>query len=438
MAVIDSGIASHSDLSGSYASRVVANVNFVPNEAYAWDLCGHGTHVAGILAGNGNLSTGQDFKQTYYGVARKANLVNLRVLNSSGQGSVSSVVAAVQWAVQNKGAYNIRVMNLSIGHPIGESYTTDPLCQAVESAWRAGIVVVVAAGNEGRLQNTPSSTLNNEGYGTNYGSIQSPGNDPYVITVGAMKNIDAYRAHDRVATYSSRGPSRLDLVLKPDIVAPGNKIVSLAGYNGYLLHNYGATNIVPWYAYRYSEDSTAYSTDYFVLSGTSMATPVVSGAAAMLLEKYPSLSPDTIKARLMLSADKWADPNGNMDPCTYGAGYLNIPAALACTAAPNQSAMSPEPEPGQQRQCLHQHGSGDLGNGHQRHTGNLGRQQRQRSARHLGQNGYLGNKPQHAQCQPSDLGKERLGRPGDLGNQQHDGRPVRACHRWREFHGSPA
>ena len=341
VAVIDSGIVSHSDLSDSSVSRVVANVNFVPNEASAADTCGHGTHVAGILAGNGRRSTGENFKQTFYGVARKANLVNLRVLNSKGQGAVSSVVAAVQWAVGHKAAYNIRVMNLSIGHQVGESYTTDPLYQALESAWKAGIVVVVAAGNGGRVQNTTNSTLSNEGFGINYGSIASPGNDPYVITVGATKNIDSCRAHDRIATYSSRGPSRLDLVLKPDIIAPGNKIVSLTGYQGFLQNSYSSSNIVPWYVYCYNEDSTAYSTDYFVLSGTSMATPVVSGAAAMLLEKYPSLSPDTVKARLMLSADKWAQPDGTMDPCTFGAGYLNIVAALNSSAVPNQPATSP-------------------------------------------------------------------------------------------------
>ena len=149
------------------------------------------------------------------------------MLDGNGQGSVSTVVAGIQWVVSNKAKYNIRVLNLSLGHPVGESYTTDPSCQAVEAAWKAGIVVVCAAGNEGRASATNTAGAANEGWGTAYGSITSPGNDPYVITVGATKSMDGNRADDKIATYSSRGPSRLDLVLKPDLVAPGNHVISL-------------------------------------------------------------------------------------------------------------------------------------------------------------------------------------------------------------------
>jgi serine protease AprX len=152
--------------------------------------------------------------------------VNVRVLDANGGGTVSTVLSGIQWVIQNRSKDNIKVLNLSLGHPVGESYTTDPICQAVEAAWRAGIVVVCAAGNSGRMDAVEDQP-DNEGWGTAYGSIQCPGNDPYVITVGATKSMDGKRADDKIATYSSRGPSRLDLICKPDLVAPGNKVVSL-------------------------------------------------------------------------------------------------------------------------------------------------------------------------------------------------------------------
>jgi serine protease AprX len=250
-------------------------------------------------------------------------------------------VAGLQWVIANKSTYNIRILNLSMGHAVGESYTTDPLCQAVEKAWNAGIVVVCAAGNDGRQSDIalPSNGTDNEGYGTAYGSIASPGNDPYVITVGAMKSIDGNRANDTIATYSSRGPCRLDLTLKPDIVAPGNQVISLRSPLS-TLNLSSPTNQVPLSDYC-SNPPLLGQSSYFKLSGTSMATPVVSGAVALLLEAKPTLSPDTIKARLMLTADKWTDPQGYADPCTYGAGYLNIPKALKCQVVPKRPARSP-------------------------------------------------------------------------------------------------
>ena len=202
-------------------------------------------------------------------------------------------------------------------------------------------MVVCAAGNDGRISTTQTVGTSNEGWGTAYGSIESPGNDPYVITVGATKSVDGVRGHDQIATYSSRGPSRLDLVLKPDIIAPGNRIISLDNPNGTLEKSYGSTNDIPMSYYQNKGKNTA-SKAYFQLSGTSMATPVVVGAVADMLQANPKLSPDTIKARLMLSADKWTDPSGMGDPCTYGAGYLNIQAALGCTYIATQTAISPK------------------------------------------------------------------------------------------------
>ena len=367
VAVVDSGVeCSHWDLldaNGDGHSRVMASKDLVSGYT-DWrlfsDPCGHGSHVAGIIAGNGAASTGPQCIHTYYGIARNANLVSARVLDQNGAGSVSTVIAGIQWVVQNKSQYNIRVLNLSLGHPVGESYKTDPLCQAVEAAYRAGIVVVCAAGNSGRANWSQTGGQPNEGWGTAYGSIQSPANDPYVITVGATKSVDGNRWHDRIATYSSRGPSRLDYVLKPDIIAPGNRVVSLDVDWSTLNAAYADTNLTPYSAYTTATASGAAGTlgasnraaagmsdAYFCLSGTSMAAPVVAGAAALLLQAYPRLTPDTVKARLMASADKWAapdvsgNPNGQADPCTYGAGYLNIPAAIQNDIITGQSALSP-------------------------------------------------------------------------------------------------
>ena len=342
VAVIDSGMTDADDLKDpkSGKSRILASVNFVPHTSSTADQCGHGTHVSGIVAGNGADSTGPKFYRTFYGVARNADLVNVRVLDATGQTKVTTLISALQWVVDHKDRYNIRVVNMSMGHSVGESYKTDPLCQAVEMAWKAGIVVVVAAGNDGRvLPLALKSKSDNEGYGAAYGSIASPGNDPYVITVGAMKSTNGDRRADTVATYSSRGPSRLDFVLKPDIMAPGNKVVSLRKPLSFLELT-SPNNAMPLSGYC-SRPTLLGSSDYYVLSGTSMATPVVAGAAALLLQDEPDLNPDTVKARLMMTADKWEDNGGDGDACTYGAVYLNIKSALACNLKARKPALSP-------------------------------------------------------------------------------------------------
>ena len=172
------------------------------------DDYGHGTHVAGIVAGNGASSKG-----AVHGIAPGVNLLDLRVLDAQGMSSDSVIIAALDRAIKLRSQYNIRVINLSLGRPIYESYRTDPLTQAVEAAWKKGIVVVVAAGNLGR---------------NGYATILSPANSPSVITVGAMKTLDTpSKGDDQIASYSSKGPSWGDLVVKPDIVAPGNQIVGL-------------------------------------------------------------------------------------------------------------------------------------------------------------------------------------------------------------------
>jgi serine protease AprX len=295
VAVIDSGVDSAVDLgSGGLLnlSRVVYNENFVPGKWSASDEYGHGTHVAGLIAGNGASSTGASYFQTFKGVAPSARIINLRVLDENGVGTDSQVIAAINRAIQLKSLYNIRVINLSLGRPVVESYKLDPLCKAAEAAWKAGIVVVVAGGNNGR-----DNSFDNNGYGT----ITAPGNDPYVLTVGAMKGMGtATRADDQIASYSSKGPTAVDHLVKPDLVAPGNLLVSLSG-SGTLAAEYPA-NKVPKSIYTYGGSSAA--GPYFILSGTSMAAGVVSGAVADVLQQHSSLTPDQVKARLMKTASK--------------------------------------------------------------------------------------------------------------------------------------
>src|SRR6478609_3393408 len=350
VAIIDSGVFNHDDLktANGLGSRIVYSDSFIPGDPRTNDAYGHGTHVAGILAGNGRDSQ-NGYPVQYMGVAPNANIINLRVLDANGSGTDSQVIAAIQRAIQLKSTYNIRVINLSLGRNVYESYTLDPVCQAVEAAWKAGIVVVVAAGNEGR----------NNDYGTQgYATIQAPGNDPNVITVGATKtNGTPGRLDDTVASYSSKGPTLLDHVVKPDLVAPGNRLVSLSSPGSTLVTSLTSLNIQPIttciLGLLGNNCTTGLSGKYTRLSGTSMATPIVAGAAALMFQKDPTLTPDTIKARMMKTAWKgypgnsWAYDNwgksyfSQYDVFTIGAGYLDIYSSLKSTDVVNGGAPSP-------------------------------------------------------------------------------------------------
>ena len=350
VAIIDSGVFNHDDLqkSGGLGSRIVYSESFIPGDTSTNDAYGHGTHVAGIVAGNGHDSV-NGYPVQYVGVAPNANIINLRVLDANGAGTDSQVIAAIQRAIQLKSTYNIRVINLSLGRQVYESYALDPVCQAVEAAWKAGIVVVVAAGNSGR----------DNSYGTQgYATIQAPGNDPNVITVGATKtNGTPGRLDDTIASYSSKGPTLLDHVVKPDLVAPGNRVVSLASPGSNLVTSLASLNIQPITSCILgllgNNCTTGASGKYTRLSGTSMATPIVAGAAALMFQKDPTLTPDTIKARMMKTAWKgypgnsWAYDNygksyfSQYDVFTIGAGYLDIYGALKSTDVVNGGAPSP-------------------------------------------------------------------------------------------------
>jgi serine protease AprX len=359
VAVIDSGINRLRDLGNAQGyefggDRIVFTHNFLANGEWAQaggthDQYGHGTHVAGIIAGNGRMSTGERYFRTFKGIAPNANLIDLQVLDQNGEGSDSKVIAAIEMAIDLKNTFNIRIINLSLGRGVYESYQLDPLCQAVEQAWKAGIVVVVAAGNDGRLY-----SFNSEGYGT----INSPANDPYVITAGAVDtNNTASIQDDTVASYSSKGPSLVDDVAKPDIMAPGSQIASLRSPHSTLVEEY--PTFVTLDADYMTNNLPYPSRDYFPLSGTSMAAAVVSGASALLLQAQPSLTPDQVKAYLMRDAVKGVFPASSTvtdstgsytsynDLLTVGAGYLNIQASVADAAAattatlPTGYALSP-------------------------------------------------------------------------------------------------
>jgi serine protease AprX len=274
VAVIDSGIDTRHP---ALRDRVVATVDFTGGNGL--DGFGHGTHVAGIIAGQpGQLPDTRDVQ----GVAGGAQLVNLRVLGDDGSGLVSSVVEAIDWAVEHRSEYNIGVINLSIGTPVLQPYRDDPLCEAAERAVAAGIVVVASAGNFGRT--TDGRAV--------FGGVTSPGNDPVVLTVGALDTHDtAVRSDDTVATFSSRGPTRYDMVIKPDVVAPGVHVVSAEAGGSYLSRTYPERHV--------SGDPGA---GYQQLSGTSMSAAVVSGVVALLLEARDQLTPAQVKNVVQLTS----------------------------------------------------------------------------------------------------------------------------------------
>src|SRR5438128_2397920 len=206
----------------------------------------------------------------------------------------------IDWVIAQQSQYSIRVINLSLGHTVTESASTDPLCEAVERAVNAGIVVVASAGNRGKADNG-SPIL---------GGITSPGNSPYAITVGALNTWGTVsRSDDTVTTYSSRGPTQIDYAVKPDLVAPGNKIVSLEASGSYLSLNYPAFH-------KAGSPTNAYMT----LSGTSMSAGVVSGGAALLLQRSPGLRPDQVKLLLQTGSSYMTD--GGL--IAAGAGSVNL------------------------------------------------------------------------------------------------------------------
>lgn len=252
VAMVDTGIADHPDFIYR-KNRILAFKDILKGYPVPYDDCGHGTHVAGILAGCGAASGGR-----YTGVAPEAFLICVKVLNRKGNGSIANVLDGLRWVLENRKRYNIRILNVSVGTAIDKDFSEDSaLVKGVNELWDAGIVVVAAAGNNGPAPQ----------------SIGSPGNSRKVITVGASDDDTLVELEgSKIKDYSSRGPTK-ECIKKPDIVVPGSNIVSCSYRGGYT-----------------------------VKSGTSMATPIVSGAAALLLSRNPELTPGEVKLRLKASA----------------------------------------------------------------------------------------------------------------------------------------
>ncbi len=308
VAVLDSGLANHPDLQ----NRVKLRLSFATDAPDALDEYGHGTHVAGIIAGSGAGSQSAA-GSSYVGMAPGAHLVSLRVLGADGLGFVSDVVQALEWAIRHKTQYGIRVVNLSLGHLSTTSYRHDPLAQSVERAVRSGLVVVASAGNLGKDEQGNLVS----------GGIVSPGYTPGALTVGALNTRGTIaRSDDVVASYTSRGPvgdpdREHTWEIKPDLVAPGNAIVSAGASDSYLWTNFADRRVIG-----------ANGGTYLVLSGSSMATAVVSGAVAQLLEAAPELTPAQVKAVLQLTAQRL----DGFALAEQGAGSLNVPLAVALAA----------------------------------------------------------------------------------------------------------
>ena len=328
VAVIDSGIQNGPDFDG----RIVGAYDFTTNQGAVAsapiDEYGHGTHVAGLIGSSGASSGGK-----YAGVAPGVKLLSLRVLDKKGEGKTSNVIRALEFAIVNKERFGIKVVNLSLGHPIFESAASDPLVQAVEEAVRAGLIVVTAAGNYGT---NPSTGL------AGYAGIASPGNAPSAITVGASNAANTVgRGDDRVAPYSSRGPSWYDGIAKPDVVAPGANLMSNLVDGSTIAKDYPGLIV------------TDRMTRFLMLNGSSMATGVVSGLVAAMLEANnyggylrwqslpayrrpytytgaPTLTANAVKAMLQYSATPLRAGNGvKYDALTQGSGEVNGYGALA-------------------------------------------------------------------------------------------------------------
>ncbi len=270
VAVLDTGIYPHNDFVGR-RNRLIQFKDFVNSKEECYDDNGHGTHVAGILGGDGYESKGK-----YVGIAPECNIIGVKVLNEKGSGNISDVLAGIQWVIHNKNKLNIRVINLSVGTDDIEGEDA-ALVRGVNAAWDAGLVVVAAAGNNGPKK----------------GTITTPGISRKIITVGSSDDAETVDIFgDYITNYSGRGPTKA-CIKKPDVVAPGSNITSCKADTTYApSKRYYPSNYL----------------GYICKSGTSMATPIVSGAIALLLSLKPQLTNKEIKLKLMDSVNDLGFP----------------------------------------------------------------------------------------------------------------------------------
>lgn len=275
-AILDTGISPHSDLKG----RIVAFGDMLYGKKRMYDDNSHGTHVAGIIAGSGGLSSG-----LYAGIAPASQIVAVKVLDQKGEGKIRFLIEGIKAILRNRDKWQIRIVNISIGTlPHQGDEEEMELMRWVDRLWDEGLVVVTAAGN----------------FGPRSGTVTIPGISKKVITVGASDDGNQKDRYGKVGTnYSGRGPTS-ECVCKPDLVAPGSYIRSCNGFSQ-------------------KKNQKAYS----VKSGTSMSAPVVSGAVALLLSKYPDMKNVEVKLRLLMSADDMGK-----DPNIQGRGLLNIEKLL--------------------------------------------------------------------------------------------------------------
>jgi serine protease AprX len=289
IAIVDSGI--DSSKAGDFGSRVVARVNFSSLDPNAsGDPAGHGTMVAGVAAGAGSL---------YGGVAQNAPLVDVRVASNHGEALTGDIIAAVDWILANKDAYNIRVANMSLGGSAQTSFRWDPLDKAVEKLWLAGVVVTVSGGNHGTADGPVS--------------IGSPANDPFVITAGAVDlNGTLSRGDDSRAPWSAYGYTA-DGFAKPDVSAPGRSMVMPVPVGAFIPSEKPDRVVAPGYMW---------------MSGTSFSAPVAAGGAAQILARHPGFTPDQVKGALMSSAR-------HLSSAGTGIGELDLAAAVAVVNPPN-------------------------------------------------------------------------------------------------------
>lgn len=282
IAIIDTGVFRHPDLTRP-VNRIIAFKDFINHRKQPYDDNGHGTHITGDAAGNGWVSKGK-----YKGPAPEAGIVGVKVLDKNGEGYDSTIIKGIEWCIANKQRLKLRILSMSFGGPVSNSGEDDLLTQAVEKAVKAGLTVVISAGNSG-----PGPR-----------SIDSPGISPFAITVGAVNDRRTItQSDDSITFYSSRGPAPGGKV-KPDIVAPGESVTSLLAPGSRLARQMPGQKVGKL---------------YFVLSGTSIATPIVSGAAAQLLQLRPCLSPRQVKATLKRNAF-----NLGLKPNTGGSGEINM------------------------------------------------------------------------------------------------------------------
>lgn len=282
IAILDTGVYPHPDLTRP-VNRIVAFKDFINHRKEPYDDNGHGTHITGDAVGNGWMSKGK-----YKSPAPEAGIVSIKVLDKNGDGYDSTIIKGIEWCIANRKRLKIRILSMSFGGTVNAPCCADdPLCQAVEKATKAGLTVVIAAGNSGPGRST----------------IESPGISPSAITVGAVDDRRTLvQKDDRITWYSSRGPAPRGRK-KPDLVAPGETIISLRAPRSKLDRELPYLRIAK---------------DYFVLSGTSVSTPIVSGVVAQLLQKHPSLTPKQVKALIKKNTFSL-----KLSPNTAGCGEIN-------------------------------------------------------------------------------------------------------------------